>query len=683
MTGSLPPTSPGASLPLGATIAGSGTNFALFSRHARAVELLLFDAPGDRRPRWRIDLDPEHHRSGDIWHIRVEGVGAGVGYAWRVDGPWEPGAGLRFNRHRLLVDPMAVAMSGVSGWDFAAASSDAAANDNMASAARGVVVDNDDFDWGDDRPLQRPWSQIVIYETHVRGLTIDAAAKVGAPGTYAGLVEKIPYLLDLGITAVELLPVQEFNEHEVGFTAPHSDVALRNYWGYNPVGFISPKAGYAAAGDAGDVVTEFRHMVRALHAAGIEVYLDVVFNHTAEGNQRGPTLHLRGIDNRIYYLLADDRSDYRDFTGCGNTLDCNHPVVREFILDCLRYWVLAMHVDGFRFDLAAVLGRDEHGNVLANAPLLERLAEDPVLRHTKLIAEAWDAGGAYELGHFAGQRWSEWNGRYRDDVRRFWRGDPGMTGALASRLAGSADLFKKGGKSPLNSINFITCHDGFTLNDLVSYARKHNADNGEDGCDGADANFSDNMGAEGASDDPAINAARLRRMRSLLATLMLSRGVPMLCGGDEMARTQCGNNNAWCQDNGISWYDWRRLDTYAGLHDFTRRAIALRRRFPVLAEERFYTDADVTWFAADGGGVDWDGPAARLGVHLHPTDADVDAELCVLFNAGKAVTFWLPPPRSVSGDWRVELDSDPHGAVADADGGWRLAPDSLLVLAAG
>ena len=394
-------------------------------------------------------------------------------------------------------------------------------------------------------------------------------------------------------------------------------------------------------------------MVRELHRAGIEVILDISFNHTAEGDEHGVTLNFRGLDNPIYYLLDDDQRRYRNFTGCGNTFNGNHPVVRDYILDCLRYWANEMHIDGFRFDLAAVLERDEKGKPLPSAPLLERIAEDPILRDVKLIAEPWDAAGIYQVGRFPGRRWSEWNGRYRDDVRRFWRGDPGTTGALASRLSGSADLYQQSGKVPLNSINFVTCHDGFTLNDLVSYANKHNEANGEDNHDGSDTNYSANYGVEGPSNDPAIESLRKRQIKNMLATLMLSRGVPMLLGGDEFRRTQLGNNNAYCQDNETSWHDWDLLERHRDLFRFTRMLIALRKHFSVLTEECFYTDSEISWFDADGKHPEWNGPNGILGCHIHPTRAVT--QLCLLFNATtRAVAFRLPP---ASHEWRVTLDT--------------------------
>ena len=462
------------------------------------------------------------------------------------------------------------------------------------------VFTQEHFHWHDDRPPRHPWSKTVIYETHVRGFTIHPSSGVEHPGTYRGLMEKIPYFKELGVTAVELMPVQEFNEYQVTGINPQTGQPLRNYWGYDPVAFFAPKASYSSSGGLGQQKLEFKEMVRAFHDAGIEVILDVVFNHTAEGNELGPTLCFRGIDNAIFYMLADDKRYYKDYTGTGNTINANHPVVRDHILAALRYWVVEMHVDGFRFDLASVLGRDGTGKLLANAPLLERIAEDPILRDVKIIAEAWDAAGAYEVGSFSERRWAEWNGRYRDDVRRFWRGDDGMLGLFASRICGSADIYAKSGKGPESSINFVTCHDGFTLNDLVSYRHKHNEANGENNHDGTDANFSENYGAEGETTDAGIESMRKRQIKNFLLTLLISRGVPMLLGGDEFRRTQGGNNNAYCQDNETSWYDWSYLEQHREIFRFTRGMIAFRRAHPILSKEQFYTDAEIHWFGPQG-----------------------------------------------------------------------------------
>jgi len=650
----------------------------VFSRHATAVSLLLFDHARDEQPAASVVLDPRHNRTGDIWHLWLGGVAPGCLYAWRVDGPFAPEQGERFNPRLILLDPYARAIVGTERWDFSRARGDQ--SEDEAAQAKCLVTDSG-FDWQDDQPPRHPWSDTIIYETHVRGLTMHPAATVQHPGTYTGVAEMIPYFRKLGITTVELLPVQEFNERELVRVNPLSGERLRNYWGYDTVAFFAPKEGYSSQRGDGCQVDEFKGMVRELHRAGIEVILDVVFNHSAEGDHTGPTLNFRGLDNRIYYLLENDRRFYKNYSGTGNTFNCNHPVVRDYILDCLRHWVMEMHVDGFRFDLAAIMERDEDGNILPNPPLLERIAEDPILHEVKLIAEAWDAAGVYQVGHFPGRRWSEWNGRYRDEVRRFWRGDAGMTGLLASRLCGSADLYQQSDKEPLNSINYLTSHDGFTLNDLVSYADRHNVANGEDNHDGSAENYSANYGVEGPSDDPAIEGVRKRQIKNMLATLMLSRGVPMVLGGDEFRRSQAGNNNAYCQDNEVSWYDWRLLETESEIYEFTRAVIGMRRRFRFLAEECFYSAADVSWFGLDGAPPDWTTIGRSLGCHLHPqgyTD-----ELCLLFNAEQyEVIFSLPQARS-GRRWRRECDSgdDPEKS-GDNAASCRLQARSLVIYSA-
>ncbi|MCO6439916.1 MAG: glycogen debranching protein GlgX [Nitrococcus mobilis] len=655
----------GMPLPLGAYEHAGGVNFAVFSRHATQVNLLLFDTPSATQPRRAIELEPARHRTGDIWHAWVEGLGQGTIYAWRVDGPYQSARGHRFNRHRILLDPYAACLVGTDCWDFACACGfdvespagdlSFSCQDNTPWQAK-CLVSNGAFDWqGDQRP-HHAWADTVIYETHVRGLTVHPSAEVEQPGTFSGLIEKIPYFKELGVTAVELMPVQEFFEHELVRDNPLSGERVCNYWGYSTVAFFAPKESYSSRRQPGCQFTEFKAMVRALHRAGIEIILDIVFNHTAEGNEIGPTLNFRGLDNCIYYLLEENRRFYKNYSGTGNTLNCNHPVVRDYILDCLRHWVIEMHVDGFRFDLASVLGRDGNGNLLANPPLLERIAEDPVLRDVKLIAEAWDAGGAYQLGSFPGQRWSEWNGRFRDDVRRFWRGDSGLIGVLASRIAGSADIYQYGGKQPINSINFITSHDGFTLNDLVSYRDKHNEANGENNADGASDNFSSNYGVEGETDEPMVEAVRLRQIKNFLATLLIARGVPMLLGGDEFRRSQGGNNNAYCQDNATSWYNWQLLQQHREIFRFTREMIALRKRHPILRQETFYSIQNIRWFSANGNTPQWEGPERTLGCVI---DAAGSAEpaLCLLFNAGlDAVPFALPTS-SCGGPWRVAVDT--------------------------
>lgn len=659
----------GKPIPLGVHERDGGINFAVFSRHANRVWLEFFDDPYGFSASTTIELDPRKHRKGDIWHVWVKGTNSKQFYAFRMDGPYLPEQGLRFNRNKLLLDPYATSLVGTTNWDFDCSrghnSNSSMKNltystvDNAQWMAKCVVMDTR-FDWQGDCSLKHQWSETIIYETHVRGLTIHPSSKTKNPGTFLGLIGKIPYFKELGITAVELMPVQEFNENELERTNPLTGEKLQNYWGYNTVSFFAPKENYSSTKEPGSQIIEFKTMVRELHRAGIEVILDIALNHTAEGNELGPTLNFRGIDNSIYYLLKSDRRFYRNYSGCGNTLNCNHPVVRDYILECLRYWVIEMHIDGFRFDLASVLGRDENGNIMSNPPLLERIAEDPILRDVKLIAEAWDAGGAYQVGAFPGQRWSEWNGKFRDDVRRFWRGDPGMVGTLANRICGSEDLYQFSGKEPLNSINFITCHDGFTLNDLVSYKHKHNEANGEKNQDGMTENFSDNYGIEGKTQDRTIKDIRLRQIKNMLATLFISRGVPMLLGGDEFRRTQFGNNNAYCQDNEISWYNWTLLQQNHELFNFTREIIEFRKRHKVLRVERFYTDRDIHWFNYDGRNPHWEDSSGTLGClifsekHQRPVPCQT---LCLLFNPDVFEIEFSLPKMTGNKRWRLFMDT--------------------------
>ncbi len=515
------------------------------------MNLVLFK-PGDPDPVADLPFDPAVNRTGDVWHMLVEGLAPGFEYGFRMDRADNEKPEIhRFDRRLVLFDPYARALSGPSLWQ--GAQREAARLGNW----RGLLVEAE-FDWGQDRPLNRHLADSVIYEVHVRGFTRDPSSGVADPGTFPGLVEKIPYLQQLGITAVELLPVTEFDEADNYRKNPLTGEKLHNFWGYHPLAWFAPKAAYAAGRGAGCQVREFKQMVKALHEAGIEVILDMVFNHTGEGNEQGRTLSFRGIDNSVYYLINETTGEYANYSGCGNTVNCNHPVVRDLIIDCLCYWVTEMHVDGFRFDLASILGRGSDGEVLANPPLLERIAGHPILADTKLIAEAWDAAGLYQVGTFPNfGRWAEWNGKFRDDIRRFVRGDRNMVATLATRLAGSSDLYQSGGRAPFHSINFVTSHDGFTLADLVSYAEKHNEANGEYNCDGDNTNHSANYGVEGDTADPAVPALRDRQVRNFAALLLLAHGVPMIRAGDEMGRSQGGNNNTWCQDNAISWIDWQ------------------------------------------------------------------------------------------------------------------------------
>ena len=561
----------GSPLPFGATAVSRGINFSVYSAHATGCTLVLFEA-GQSEPFVEIPF-PAEFRSGDVFAMTVFDLDVdATEYGFRMDGPWAPEKGHRFDRTKVLLDPTVGSIRGRDVWGHAP-------DPKNYYAFRGRLV-SQDFDWEGDRPLALPIEDLVIYEMHVRGFTASRSSGVKHRGTYAGLRERIPYLQELGVNCVELLPICEFDELENPRRNPLTGERLWNYWGYSTVGFFAPKAGYAATGRFDLHVDEFKALVKELHRSGIEVILDVVFNHTAEGNETGPTLSFRGLDNRVYYMLAPDGS-YYNFTGCGNTFNCNHPVVRSFVVDCLRHWVIEFHVDGFRFDLASVLGRDQNGVPLMNPPLLEALANDPVLAKTKLIAEAWDAAGLYQVGSFpAYGRWAEWNGRYRDCVRKFLRGDFGQVNEIATRVVGSPDLYA--GRGATASINFVTCHDGFTLADLVSYDDKHNEANGEDNLDGANDNNSWNCGVEGPTDDPAINALRRRQMKNAFVMLMVSQGMPMIQMGDECGRTQQGNNNAYCHDGPLTWFDWTLPERNNELLRFCQRMIRFRQQHPAL-----------------------------------------------------------------------------------------------------
>jgi isoamylase len=669
--------SPGSPLPLGANFTKNGIQFSIFSRNSTAVSLLLFETERPDSTYVEIPLDERINKTGDIWHILVEDLPEGQLYGYKIDGPYKPGQGHRFNKHKLLIDPYARAIASEKGWDFPSAvgydpdSPDLDMSystvDNAKSMPKCVALSSD----RDERPGFTNISDqdYIVYELHVKGFTFHESSNVIRRGTFKGLTEKIPYLKDLGITAVELMPVQEFNEDDSTNKDPSTGEKLTNYWGYNTIAFFAPKVTYSSSGCMGGQVAEFRNMVRAFHDAGIEVILDVVFNHTAEGDETGPTISFRGIDNSIYYILENDRRFYQNFSACGNTFNCNHPLVRNFILDVLRYWVIDMEVDGFRFDLASIMGRDQDGSIMSNPPLIETIEEDPILRNTKIIAEAWDAAGAYQVGEFPG-RWAEWNGKYRDDVRRFWRGDKASVGNFATRITGSSDLYQKSGRGPLESINFVTCHDGFTLNDLVSYKEKHNLNNGEDNLDGENNNISCNWGTEGPDTDGQITGFRIRMIKNFIATLFLSQGIPMFLAGDEFRRTQHGNNNAYCQDNEISWVDWGLMKTNGDLHRFTREAIRFRREHPALRKKTFFTGTaapgkkhpDLSWHGHDINGPDWGPESSSIAMLINGKCADIsgggpDADLFVIFNASPASRDYLIPESPSGRPWKVALDT--------------------------
>jgi len=605
---------PGRTHPLGATPDKQGVNFSLFSEHATSVELLIFDLPNDPQPTQIIKLNPKTNKTFHFWHVYVKGLKPGIGYAYRVDGPQDlHSSGHRFNRNKVLLDPYSKSNS-YELWNRVDALD---TKDNLTTSMRSVVVDINDYDWEGDRPLARPISSSIIYEMHVGGFTKSASSNSKYPGTFAGVIEKIPYLQELGITAIELLPIFDFDEEE---TLREVDgKSLTNYWGYDPHSFFAPETSYCYSPKDRSPITEFRDMVKALHKAGIEVILDVVFNHTSEGQHQGPIINFKGIDNSIYYhLVSFDKQYYMDYTGCGNTVNCNHPMVDKLIVECLEYWVKEMHVDGFRFDEGSILARGLDGAPMDNPAVLWHIETSGTLADTKMIAEAWDAGGLYQIGYFPGYRYAEWNGRYRDDVRKFVKGDPGMAGAMATRLGGSADLYEDNGRAPINGINFITCHDGFTLKDLVSYNYKHNEVNGEGNRDGIEENLSWNCGVEGETDNPEVQALRKRQIKNFAAILLLSQGVPMILGGDEFGRTQQGNNNGYCQDNEINWFDWKLIDKNAEIFRFFKSMIAFRKRYGSLCRRGFFNGeinerglADISWHGCHLNKPGWNNSNSR------------------------------------------------------------------------
>ncbi|WP_370084626.1 glycogen debranching protein GlgX [Streptacidiphilus sp. MAP12-16] len=621
--------------PLGASVVRAGVNFSVFSPGATRVELLLFERHDAQEPSRVVVLDSEMNRSYDFWHCHVAGLSAGQVYGFRMDGPGGTReTGFRFDRAKVLLDPYARANIN-SVWDRVGA---VGPGDNCASSMRSMVVDLDAYDWEGDRPLRTPLAESVIYEAHVRGLSASPTSGVEHPGTFVGLVQKIPYLKELGITAVELLPVFDFDETQVLRTGPDG-TELRNYWGYDPFGFFAPHTGYCADARNCHHITEFRDMVKAMHRAGIEVILDVVFNHTSEGNENGPTISFRGQANEAYYhLWAQDRRHYMDFTGCGNAVNANHPAVAKFIIECLEYWVTEHHVDGFRFDLASELSRGPGGYELEVPPSLWGIELSGILSETKIIAEPWDGSGLYQVGRFPGNRWSQWNGPFRDEVRRFVRGDAGLVGSIATRVGGSRDVFSRSSDLATNGINFITCHDGFTLNDLVSYDTKHNWANGESNADGAGENYSWNCGVEGPTDAEDVERLRVRQIKNLAAILLLSRGVPMILAGDEFRNSQGGNNNAYCQDSALAWLDWDQADKEVEVRGFFQGMIGLRKGVAALRSARFFCGRlnerglpDVSWHGTALGAPGWDDPQARV---LSFTLAGFDGEqdLHVIFN---------------------------------------------------
>jgi isoamylase len=649
--------------PPGATVEADGTNFCIFSRHATAVQLLLYEKPDSSTPFQVVDLDPVENRNFFFWHVFMEGMSGleKISYTWKVDGPENDGTGHRFDPSVELLDPWARAMTDPL-WQRKY-NRDKKVKTGIPSM-RAMVLPKNSYDWQGDKPLQQTCEKEIIYELHVGGFTRHSSADVAHPGTFSGLIEKIPYLQDLGVTAVELLPVMAFDEQDLPDKA--RDLELQNYWGYATHSFFCPHPGYCIDPLSGSHRDEFRDMVKALHRAGISVILDVAFNHTAEGGEDGPTINFKGLMNRgFYHLEAHNPKLYKNYSGCGNTVNCNHPLVARFIIGALEYWVKEFHVDGFRFDLASILARGEDGAPMYHAPIVWNIEFSNILSHTRLIAEAWDAGGLYQVGGFPGYRWAEWNGRYRDLVRQFVKGDPGLVPELATRLTGSSDLYQSSGRLPINSVNFITCHDGFTLYDLVSYNEKHNQANGEGNRDGDNQNHSRNYGAEGETDDPAVNARRKKQVKNFMAVLMLSQGVPMILAGDEILRSQQGNNNCYCQDNELSWFDWSLVHKNREMFLFTRGMIRLRKRHPCLMPRQFLSGSpsgistmqDITWHGAKLNKPKWDDPTSRILACTLSRVEPQEEDLHIIFNMSEE-NLNMELPKLKGRTWHVAVDTD-------------------------
>ena len=632
---------PGRPFPIGATVLEGGVNFSLYSKNGTQIELLLFDDVDATEASRSFLLTKENNRTGFYWHIFVPEIRAGQLYGYRVDGPFDPERGHLFDPEKLLLDPYSKSVVVPKDYDRDLASRK---GDNVATAMRSVVVDTSTYDWEGDRHPHHPFEKTIIYEVHVAGFTKNPNSGIEADkrGTYAGFIEKIPYLQDLGITAVEFLPVFQYDEQE----APPG---RSNYWGYSPISFFAPHRDYSYRRYPLGPIDEFRDLVKALHRADIEVILDVVYNHTAESHRQGPTLSFKGIENKAYYILDERGGAYANYTGTGNTLNANHSVVRRMIRESLRYWVSELHIDGFRFDLASILSRDEYGEPLKNPPILWEIESDPVLAGTKLIAEAWDAAGLYQVGAFIGDHWKEWNGKFRDDVRHFVKGDARSVSNFASRLLASPDIYGHKEQHPEASINFITCHDGFTLNDLVSYNTKHNEENGEDNRDGTNDNISWNCGIEGPTDDPEIEKLRMQQIKNFLTVTLISYGTPMLLMGDEVRRTQHGNNNAYCQDNEISWFDWNLLEKNADLHRFVKLMIRLRldrdlgEGYPDLSLMEFLKTRRVAWHGIRLNQPDWGPDSHSIACTVKPEDNSFIGHL--MFNSFyQDLVFELPSP---------------------------------------
>jgi len=642
---------PGAPTPMGCSITGKGKNFAIFSDHPGSLELILFTETS-QNIMISIPLDSSTNKSGEIWHIEIIGLPDIFEYGYNLK---NKASTENISPQKILNDPYAKAYSRGEIWGKR--------NNEISSANiyRSLFF-SEPFDWENDQPLNIPLNESIIYELHSRGFTKHSSSNVNSPGTYAGLIEKIPYLKSLGITAIELLPINEFDETRINRSNPKTGERLVNYWGYDPLGYFAPKAGYALHSRKGGQITEFKNLVKEMHRSGIEVILDVVFNHTGEGPQDHPTFSLRGFANSIYYIVDQKSGHYLDFTGCGNTVNCNHPLVTQMILDALRYWVSEMHVDGFRFDLVSILSRGSNGAVLENPPIIEKISTDPILKNTKLIAEAWDAAGLYQVGSFpGGDRWAIWNDRFRDTTRKYVRGDSGMIPDLATRITGSADLFRHIGRSPYHSINYITAHDGFPLLDVVSYSKKHNLMNGEQNADGMNENYSENHGQEGPTSDIAIKTIRMKQIKNMATLLLLSQGVPMMLAGDELGRTQQGNNNGYCQDNEISWIDWHNIEKNSGLLRFYKILIQFRKNHPAFHRKTFFEDDQINgikirWYDNILNPPNWKGKRHSLAYHLLPVENDTD--IYIISNSGRKKLRFQLPKLPGENKWYLVMDTN-------------------------
>ena len=628
---------------LGATIDGDGTNFGIFSKNAKEVTIEIYKGSKDIEPYFKYKLDETHNKTGNVWHVQIQGVGHGAYYGWRIDGPIDIQNGNRFDPSKILVDPYAKSV--VKG--------------QVNHTYKSVVIDDRDYDWEGVISPNIPMSETIIYEMHVRLFTQSNTSGVMFNGTFKGLIEKLDHLKKLGVTTLELLPVYDFNVESNTNINPFTGDRLYDVWGYNPNNLFAVAQHYTTAENYGDEVVCFKDFVKAVHQAGFEIILDVVYNHTGEGNEKGPIINFKGIDNQIYYMLSPyDRRHYSNYSGTGNTLNCNHPVVKELIIDSLRYWVTEMHVDGFRFDLASILGRDGNGQWMGEYSLLRDIAKDPILASSKLIAESWDAGGGYHVGEMPVE-FSEWNGKYRDTIRRFLNGDINIISNLAVRLTGSQDIFQKEGRGPLASINFVTAHDGFTLWDLFSYNSKHNLANGENNRDGTNENISCNYGEEGESRNPDIIKMRKKQVKNAVTLLMISQGVPMIVMGDEFCRTQRGNNNPYCQDNEVTWVDWRRKKQFKDIYDYFCKIIHFRKDHPLLRQEHFlsqHSQGEITWHGVESDYPDWAYYSRTIAFMLHANGVEDAVDIYVAINGFKeSLTFKLPETKT--GKWHRVVDT--------------------------